>query len=544
LLSTGLGTPAPMSEGVLKVETAVLSVSDKTGLVGFAGGLSSFGVELLATGGTYVVLKEAGLSVKSLQDDMRLPTALSGRVKTLHAPLQAAILARRTSEHLAELRAMGVKPVDMVVCNFYPFQETLLHGAVDEALVESIDIGGPTMVRGASKNFENVAVVSSPLLYDQVMEEMKKNGGGTTRSFRRRLAVEAFSQTSSYDAAIFNGLRRDATGEFPQRLLISASKIHDAKYGENPDRRAVVYSIDGWRTMSAWKQLAGDVPSFNNFLDIGSAYDLVEGYDGTAAVATAKHGQISGFAFAPTVAEAYALAHSCDPEADFGGTVVTNREVDLQAATLIGRNVSAKDDSVYTEIVIAPRFSPEALAVLEKKQKKKIRVIQSTQRPDYPYDLKVFEGVILLQEAPDYRVKLDATKVTVPTRAKPDAHQLGKLLAAWEVVRKVQSNGIVIAEGSFEGKRLTRFWTLGVASFRKRNGAVKIALDNAAGRSKEAVCASDGFFPFRDSVDLLGQAGVSTVIQPGGSVNDEESIEAADQHGMAMVLTHTRAFKH
>jgi phosphoribosylaminoimidazolecarboxamide formyltransferase/IMP cyclohydrolase len=296
--------------------------------------------------------------------------------------------------------------------------------------------------------------------------------------------------------------------------------------------------------MSDWEQLAGDVLSFNNFLDVGSAYDIVEGYDGTAAVATTKHGQISGFAFAPTVAEAYTLAHSCDPEADFGGTVVTNREVDLQAATLIGRNVGAEDGSIYTEIVIAPGFSPEALATLERKQKKKIRIIQTAQRPDYPYDLKVIEGAILLQEAPDYRAKLDATKATVPTRAKPDTHQLGKLLAAWEVVRKVRSNGIVIAEGSFEGKRLTRFWTLGVASFRKRNGAVKIALDNAAGRSKGAVCASDGFFPFRDSVDLLGQAGVSAVIQPGGSVNDEASIEAADQYGMAMVLTHTRAFKH
>jgi phosphoribosylaminoimidazolecarboxamide formyltransferase/IMP cyclohydrolase len=533
-----------MSEGVVKVGTAVLSVSDKTGLVGFADGLSSFGVEILATGGTYATLKGAGLSVKSLQDDMKLPTALSGRVKTLHAPLQAAILARRTSEHLGELRAMGVKPVDMVVCNFYPFQETLRQGAADEALVESIDIGGPTMVRAASKNFESVAVVPSPLLYDPVMEEMKMNGGGTTRAFRRRLAVEAFSQTSSYDVAIFNGLRRDAEGDFPRKLLISASKIQDAKYGENPDRRAVIYSIDGWRTMSAWKQLAGDALSFNNFLDIGSAYDIVEGYEDTAAVATVKHGQISGFALAPTVAEAYTFAHSCDPEADFGGTVVTNREVDWQAARLIGRNESKNDDSVYTEIVIAPGFSPEALVTLEKKQKKKIRIIQTAQRPDYPYDLKVIEGAVLLQEAPDYRAKLDAAKITVPTRAKPDACQLRKLLAVWEVVRRVQSNGIVIADGSFEGERLTRFWTLGVASFRKRNGAVKIALDNAAGRSKGAVCASDGFFPFRDSVDLLGQAGVSAVIQPGGSVNDEASIKAADEYGMAMALTHTRAFKH
>jgi phosphoribosylaminoimidazolecarboxamide formyltransferase/IMP cyclohydrolase len=532
-----------MSEEIVKVRTAVLSVSDKTGLADFAGTLLSFGAEILATGGTYAELKDAGLSVKSLQDDMKLPTALSGRVKTLHAPLQAAILAKRTSEHLAELEAMGVKPVDMVVCNFYPFQEALRKGAVDEALVESIDIGGPTMVRAASKNFERVAVVSSPGLYDLVIDEMKKNGGGTTMAFRRALAVEAFSLTSSYDTAIFNGLRREATGGFPSKLLISASKFKDAKYGENPDRRAVIYSIDGWRTMSSWKQLAGDVMSFNNFLDVGSAYDIVEGYD-AAAVATVKHGQISGFALAPTVAEAYTLAHSCDPEADFGGTVVTNRDIDLQAAKLIGRNEGVKDGSVYTEIVIAPGFSEDALTTLRAKQKKKIRIIQTSERPDYPYDLKVIEGAILLQEAPDYRLKLDAGKVTVPTKVKPDARQLEKLLEAWEVVRKVQSNGIVIAEGAFEGGRLSRFWTLGVASFRKRNGAVKIALDNAADRSKGAVCASDGFFPFRDSVDLLGRAGVSAVIQPGGSANDQASVDAADEYGMAMALTHARAFKH
>jgi phosphoribosylaminoimidazolecarboxamide formyltransferase/IMP cyclohydrolase len=533
-----------MPVDVVKVHTAVFSVSDKEGLVDFANKVSSFGVEILATGGTYAVLKAAGISVKSLQDDMNLPTALSGRVKTLHAPLQAAILARRTSNHLKELREMGVKPVDMVVCNFYPFREALRQGAADDALVESIDIGGPTMVRAASKNFESVVVVSSPRLYDTVIEEMKSNGGGTTRGFRRRLAVEAFSQTSSYDAAIFNGLRHEAAGEFPQKLLMSASKIQDTKYGENPDRRAVIYSIDDWKTMSGWKQLAGDVLSFNNFLDVGSAYDIVEGYDDTTAVATVKHGQISGFAFAPTVAEAYTLAHSCDPEADFGGTVVTNREVDAEAAGLIGRNEGAKDASVYTEIVMAPGFSAEALATLERKQKKKIRIIQAGDRPDYPYDLKVVEGAILLQDAPDYRAKLDPARITVPTKTKPDPRQLRKLLAAWEVVRRVQSNGIVVAEGSFEGERLTRFWTLGVASFRKRNGAVKIALDNAAGRSKGAVCASDGFFPFRDSVDLLGQASVSAVIHPGGSVNDKTSIEAADQYGMAMVLTHTRAFKH
>src|SRR5271157_111472 len=301
-----------MSSGLHKVQTALVSVSDKSGLPEFAAALAGFGVEILASGGTFAALKESGVSVKSLQDDMKLPTALSGRVKTLHAPLHASILARRTSDHLAELAAMGVKPMDMVVCNFYPFSETLRkEGRVDEKLVESIDIGGPAMVRAASKNFENVTVVPTPRLYGPVIEEMTANGGSTTLAFRRKLAVEAFSLTGSYDAAIFSGLR-GSSQEFPERLVLSASKVNDAKYGENPDRKAVIYSIDGWTSMSEWRQLAGDTLSFNNYLDIGSAYDIVEGYDESAAVATVNHGQISGFAFAPAVSEAYSLAHSCD----------------------------------------------------------------------------------------------------------------------------------------------------------------------------------------------------------------------------------------
>jgi phosphoribosylaminoimidazolecarboxamide formyltransferase/IMP cyclohydrolase len=532
-----------MSSGLARIHVALVSVSDRAGLAEFARALSNFGVSILASAGTYAALRESGVVAKSLQEDMKLPTALNGRVKTLHSPLHAAILARRTPEHLDELANMGVKPVDMVVCNFYPFSEVLQKGGGDDVLIENIDIGGPAMVRAASKNFENVVVVPSPKYYDPVLEEMKKNNGATTLEFRRSMAVEAFSITGAYDASIYNGFTKGST-TLPPKILLAGSKARDAKYGENPDRKAVIYSLDGWKTMTDWKQLAGDTLSFNNYLDIGSAYDIVEGYDGSAAVATVKHGQISGFAFAPTVVESYRLAHSCDPEADFGGTVVTNSEVDEEAAQVIGRNEGAKDGSVYTEIVIAPGFSKEAITLLQRKQKKKIRIIQTTGRPDFPYDLKVVEGAILAQDAEDYRRKLDRSIVTVPTKIKPSQQQMEKLLAAWEVVRKVQSNGIVIAEGSFEGERLGRFWTLGVASFRKRNGAVKIALQNAGVRAKGAFCASDGFFPFRDSVDLLGEAGVSAIIQPGGSANDLASVEAADDYGMSMVMTHTRAFKH
>jgi phosphoribosylaminoimidazolecarboxamide formyltransferase/IMP cyclohydrolase len=295
--------------------------------------------------------------------------------------------------------------------------------------------------------------------------------------------------------------------------------------------------------MTAWPQLAGERLSFNNYLDIGSAYDILEGFEETPAAATVKHGNISGFAYAPTLSEAYSLAHSCDPEADFGGTVIVNREVDSETAMLIGKNEGVRDLSVYTEILIAPAFSAEALAILEKKQKKKVRLIQSSSRPDYPYDVKLIEGAVLLQEAVDYRRKLDTRDLTFPSRAQPEEETMAKLLAAWEVVRRVPSNGIVVADGKYDDG-LTHFWTLGVASFRKRNGAVRIALENAGERARGAVCASDGFFPFRDNVDLLGRAGVVAAIQPGGSVSDPEVVAAADEYAMVMGLTHVRAFKH
>jgi len=390
-------------------------------------------------------------------------------------------------------------------------------------------------------------VVPSPRFYAPVLAELAERSGMVGLDLRRRLAVEAFAVTASYDAAIYNELRRrfSSGGDLPDRFILSATKHQDTKYGENPDQKAAIYSIDGARSLTGWKQLSGDSLSFNNYLDIGSAYDIVEGFEDFPAATTVKHGQISGFAFAPTVAGAYALAHASDPEADFGGTVIVNRRVDLAAALLIGKNEREEDGSVYTEILLSPGYDDDAMEVLKAKQKKKIRVIQTGERPDYGYDLKELEGALLLQEAVDYRKKLDQTKLTFPTKVKPGDGTTQKLLASWEVVRRVQSNGIVIGEGRTRSRGgLEEFWTVGVASFRKRSGAVKIALDNAGKRARGAVCASDGFFPFRDNIDLLGKAGVSAVIQPGGSKNDSEIVKAADEYGMAMAITHVRAFKH
>ena len=540
---------ASTKTGYIEVKTAILSVADKAGLVVFAKGLRSHGVSLLATGGTYNALKEAGVEVKSLGEAMGLSEALSGRVKTLHSNLFAGILAKRgDAGHMRELKAMGVTPIDMVVCNFYPFEKVVENpDTTEETMIENIDIGGPSMVRASTKNHLYVTVVPSPDLYTKVLGELAENEGRVGLELRKSLAVEAFAITASYDALIYNELRRRfASGEaFPRKFVLSASKYQDARYGENPDQKAAIYSIDGTKGMTRWKQLSGEALSFNNYLDIGSAYDIVEGFDESPTAATVKHGQISGFAFAPTVAKAYALAHACDPEADFGGTVVLNRAVDLAAARLIGKNEGKRDESVYTEILIAPGYRDGALELLKSKQKKKIRMIQAGERPDSGYDLRELEGALLLQEAADYRKKLERGKLTYPTKERPDEETLQKLLTAWEVVRRVQSNGIVVADGRLgKGGRRDEFWTLGVASFRKRSGAVRIALENAGERARGAVCASDGFFPFRDNVDLLGKAGVSAVIQPGGSISDPEVVKAADEYGMAMAFTHTRAFKH
>ncbi len=535
-----------MAEGYRKVSTALISVFNKQGLAEFAANLQQLGIKIISTGGTRTVLEGAGLTVQRLEDIARFPEMLEGRVKTLQPEIFAGILARRVEEHLQQLTQLGLGTIDMVVCNFYPFEDVVSKPAVSfEEVIENIDIGGPSMVRAAAKNHESVAVVTSPRQYGSVVEEMRGNNGCLSAESRRRFAETAFGLVATYDIAIYNGLLKfRADSGFPEKFFVSATKFEDAKYGENPDQKAAVYKLDWYKGMLDWRQLYGDSRSFNNHFDIGHAYEILEGFDDVAAAATVKHGHISGFAFAPTSAEAYRLAHKCDPEADYGNITVLNRKVDAEVARLIGKNPGIDDKSVYTEIVVAPAYDGDALEILKAKQTKKMRLIESRGKTDYPFDARLLEGALLVQTPPDYGKKLGEANLAFPTLVKPDEATLTKLLAAWEVVRKVESNGIVIADGRFEDGRLTYFWTLGVGSFRKRNGAVKIALDNAGGRARGAIAASDGFFPFPDSIDLLGGSGVRAVIQPGGSIRDDAVIQVADKYGLAVVVTHARAFKH
>jgi phosphoribosylaminoimidazolecarboxamide formyltransferase/IMP cyclohydrolase len=536
------------SDGLLKIKSALISVSDRNKLDQFSNLLKSFGVKIYATSGTAKSLETNGVNVQSIEKITHYPQMLSGRVKTLQPEIFSAILAKKEASQLAELEKYNIEPFDMVVCNFYPFHKISLKEDVSEdELIETIDIGGPSMVRAAAKNFNYIAVVPSADFYSIVSEELRKNDGSISFTMRKKLALEALRIVTFYDITIYNTLFKrigNFKEGFPEHFFVSASKYEKPKYGENPEQEAMIYTIDGYETMATWTQLSGDVRSYNNYLDIGSSYEILEGFEDHPTAATVKHGHISGFAFADSLVEAYSLAHSCDPEADFGCTTVLNRTVDVETSRLIGKNEGKEDGSVYTEIVVAPGYENGALEILKRKQRKKIRVIIANNKVNYPYDIKVVQGLLLVQKRQDYSQKLVSRDVEVVSETKPTMGEIEKMLGLWEVVRKVESNGIVVGDGVFEDGGLKKLWTYGVGSFRKRNGAVRIALENAGNRSKGAFAASDGFFPFRDSIDILGEAGVKGVIQPGGSINDKSIVEAANEYGMVMVLTHKRAFKH
>ena len=534
--------------GDLKIKTALLSTFDKTGLVEFAKILDRHGVSLIATGGTLASLQKADLKATPLDKVGRFPEMLEGRVKTLQPEIFAGILARKSSQdHMRQIGEKGISPIEMVVCNFYAFEAMAEKESKEEELIEMIDIGGPSIVRASAKNFESVCVVPSPCFYNDLALELDSKKAISAET-RRRMAVEAFKIVAGYDVAIYNTLSRrfDPQKQFPDSYFLSAKQFETPKYGENPDQKGMIYSVNGANGgLPEWKQLFGDVRSYNNYLDIAGAYEILEGFEDQPAAATVKHGQISGFAFSTSLSDAYRLAHACDPEADFGNTTVLNRTVDVETAKLIGRNEDAGGDSVYTEIVLAPGFEPQALEILKQKQKKKMRIIQTTKPSSYPYDLKIMQGLALVQSAPDYSKKLSPSKVSIESVSKPSKEDFGILLGLWEVVRRVESNGIVIGNGTFASSGdLEKLWTLGVGTFRKRNGATKIALENAGERARGARCASDGFFPFPDSVELLGNAGVRAVIQPGGSLSDKKVVEASNKYSMSMLFTHERAFKH
>jgi len=501
---------------------ALISVSDKTGVVDFARGLAELGFDVHSTGGTHKALAEAGVAVTSVSKLTGFPEILDGRVKTLHPAVHGGILARRDQpSHLEELAKSGIEAIDLVAVNLYPFVETVTRPGVtlDDAL-ENIDIGGPTMVRAAAKNFPHVLVVVDPADYGTLLDLLRS--GAVPLEERRRLALKAFQHVASYDTAIAQYLRAEEEA-FPQHLTVSLSKLFDLRYGENPHQKAAVYQEEsvlwGARTSGivAADQLHGKALSYNNFLDVAEP---------TAVVV--KHTNPCGLACHQDLAEAYRRALSGDPVSAYGGIVAVNRELTGETAEEIGKT--------FYEIVIAPAFSEEALTVLQKK--KNLRILQLDEEAAAgcatALEYRRVSGGFLAQQ-PDAYLD-DDIELKVVTKRAPSDQELADLRFAWKVVKHVKSNSIVIV------KDLT---LLGMGAGQpNRVTSVHLALRRAEDRARGAVLASDAFFPFPDGVELAADGGVTAVIQPGGSIRDQEVIEAADAHGMAMVLTGIRHFRH
>lgn len=509
------------------MKRALISVSDKTGVVEFARELTMLDYEIVSTGGTAKALKEAGVAVTGISDVTHFPEILEGRVKTLHPAVHGGILAKGTAEHMAVLAEHNITPIDLVVVNLYPFQATVAKPGVtlDDA-IENIDIGGPTMVRSAAKNHDRVGIVVNPARYDSVIAELKETGA-LSLATKRSLALEAFQHTAQYDAAISHYLS-DAFGAdpFSGEIAFGGQKIQELRYGENPHQKAAFYrsGIPASGTVANAKQLHGKELSYNNIVDVDAAWQLVNEFVQPAAVII-KHTNPCGTAIGETLAEAYHRAYEADSVSAFGGIIAVNRPMDKATAEQIV--------TTFMEAVIAPSFDEESLDIL--RTKKNLRLLEIGEKvPNNDMWIEKVSGGFLVQELDNHVLKAEDVKVV--TEKAPTAEQMKELIFAWNIVKHVKSNAIVVTK---DGQ------SLGVgAGQMNRVGSANIAFEQAGEKCKGAVLASDAFFPFRDTIDAAAAAGITAVIQPGGSVRDQESIDACNEHGIAMVFTGVRHFKH
>ena len=509
-----------------KIQRALISVSNKTGLVEFARQLATFGVAIISTGGTARALKEAGLSVIEISEFTGFPEMMDGRVKTLHPKVHGGLLyIRGNAAHEAAAAQHGIKPIDLVVVNLYPFEQTVAQPNVTlHEAIENIDIGGPSMLRSAAKNHASVTVVVDPADYGRVLAEMQANGGATSDALRRELAVKVFATTSRYDGAIAAFLGQ--TDRLPATLNIALPKAQDLRYGENPHQRAALYGDFG----RYFQQLHGKELSYNNILDLTAAAGLVAEFD-EPTVAIIKHTNPCGVGSAPTLAEAWELAYATDRQAPFGGIIAVNRPLDADIAQAIAE--------IFSEVIVAPSFTNEALAILQKK--KNLRLIRQSANVHASLSVRSVPGGMLAQDTDTRLVSVADLKVV--TKREPTQAERHALLFAWRVVKHVKSNAIVFAGAEGETSR-----TLGIgAGQMSRVDSSKIAVWKAreAGLSLAgSVVASDAFFPFPDGVLAAADAGATAVIQTGGSVRDAEVIAAANERNLAMVLTGIRHFRH
>jgi len=512
---------------------AIISVSDKAGVTDFAKDLSQLGFEIFSTGGTKKAMTEAGVPVKSISEITGFPEILDGRVKTLHPMVHGGLLAKRSlPTHMAELAENKITPIDLVAVNLYPFVQTVTREGVtlDEAL-ENIDIGGPTMIRAAAKNFPSVIVVVDPADYQPVLEKLKQ--GDLPQAERKRLALKAFQHVAVYDTAISQYLRQDMEG-FPEEMTVALKKRYGLRYGENPHQEAAFYSeqtiATGQETGITWaKQLWGKELSFNNILDADAAWGAATDFS-ASTVAVIKHTNPCGLASHDDIAEAYRRALSGDPVAAFGGIVAVNRAVNLATAEEIGKT--------FYEIVIAPEYEPEALEAL--KRKKNLRILAAELPTDYGkaptgyLDFRRVKGGFLVQGSDS--LPEDSVTLKTVTKREPTKAEIEDLLFAWRAVKHVKSNAIVLVKD----KTL-----LGMGAGQpSRIVSAQVAKEKAGEKTKGSVLASDAMFPFPDVVESAAAGGVTAIIQPGGSIRDEDSIKAADKHNIAMVFTGVRHFRH
>ncbi|WCR25105.1 bifunctional phosphoribosylaminoimidazolecarboxamide formyltransferase/IMP cyclohydrolase [Paenibacillus thiaminolyticus] len=515
----------------MTIRRALISVSDKTGIVEFARALAEAGVELVSTGGTKSLLESEGVPVIGISEVTGFPEIMDGRVKTLHPAVHSGLLAIRGNvEHTRQMEELGLSYIDLVAVNLYPFQETIAKPGVSyEEAIENIDIGGPTMLRSAAKNHADVTVVVDAADYAGVLDEIRQQGD-TTLATRKRLAAKVFRHTAAYDALIADYLTKQTGEAWPERLTVTYELAQPLRYGENPHQGAAFYRqpLAGAGSVATAEQLHGKELSYNNINDANAALSIVSEFAEPAVVAV-KHMNPCGVGIGRTVGEAYRKAYESDPTSIFGGIVAANRPIDRETAELL--------HEIFLEIVIAPDFSPEALDIL--KQKKNIRLLRTGTEPA-PSERKAarqltsVEGGLLAQDTDVHT--LDVSSLTTATEREPSAEELEQLLFGWNVVKHVKSNAIVLVKDGM---------TVGIgAGQMNRVGAARIAIEQAGEKARGAVLASDAFFPMGDTLEIASAAGITAVIQPGGSVRDEESIEVANRNGLAMVMTGVRHFKH
>jgi phosphoribosylaminoimidazolecarboxamide formyltransferase/IMP cyclohydrolase len=524
----------PAAPGEVRVKRALLSVSDKTGIVDFARGLSELGVEIVSTGGTAGALADAGIAVRGIEDFTGFPEIMDGRVKTLHPRLYAGLLARRDDEaHLQAAREQGIEQVDLVCVNLYPFERTIARGdASEEEAIENIDIGGPTMIRAAAKNQAFAAVVVDPEDYGDVLDELRESAGRLSLERRKELAAKAFACTARYDAAISTWFASHTYEGFPPTWRNAYEKVSDLRYGENPHQRAAFYAEAGAAThlLDGVEQLHGKELSFNNLLDLSSARELVEDFAEQPACVIVKHNNPCGCAVAGSGQAAYERAFACDPQSAYGGVIALNRRVDRDFAEELSKQ--------FIEVLLAPGYEADALKLLKEKKNVRLLELADWPEPTREVEIKPVLGGLLVQERDAVTEGREQSRVM--TEREPSEAQWDDLMFAWKVCRHVRSNAIVIAVGGA---------TIGIgAGQMSRVDSVRIAIEKAQAAQPEllagAALASDAYFPFADGPELAIAAGITAIVQPGGSIRDGDVVAAADGAGIAMVATDRRHFRH